>query len=347
VYSTENVRTTSRPTGRSWEPHVLVYTLRRLLISVPLLIISSMVVYLLVNLAGDPLAELKSRNPPVPEAVLQARRHALYLDHSLPAQYVHWLTGIVQGRFGPSITGLDIGADLQHRLGVTLRMVVLAMVLAIVLAVIVGVLSAVKQYSPGDYTATLLGFLALSMPVFWFAALLKEFLAIDINQAVGSVFVYTVGDQTPNLTGSFGSRLLNQLGHLLLPTLALAAVSYAAWSRYQRSSMLDVLNSDYIRLARAKGLSRSRVLVRHALRCALIPLTTIVALDVGVILGGAVITERVFAWHGMGEMLLTSVSTQDTNRILAWLMVSAVIVVLFNLFADLLYAYLDPRIRYA
>ena len=326
---------------------MLAYAFRRLLISVPLLILSSMIVYLLVNLAGDPLAELRGRNPPVPEAVLQQRRHDLYLDHSLPAQYWHWLTGIVQGNFGKSISGIDIGADLQHRLAVTLRMVVLAMLLAIVLAVVVGVLSAVKQYSPGDYAATLVGFLALSMPVFWLAALLKEFIAIDINRALGKTFIYTVGDSTPTLTGSLASRLSNQAGHLLLPTIALAAVSYAAWSRYQRSSMLDVLNSDYIRLARAKGLSKSRVLTRHALRCALIPLTTVVALDVGAILGGAVITERVFAWHGMGEMLLTSASSQDVNRLLAWLLVSAVIVVLFNLFADLLYAYLDPRIRYA
>ena len=326
---------------------MFAYALRRLLISIPLLLLSSAVVYTLVNLSGDPLADLKQRNPPVPEAVLQQRRHDLYLDLSLPAQYVHWLSGILHGSFGKSIQGIDIGADLQHRLGVTLRMVALAMILAILLAMVVGVLSAVKQYSPGDYTATLLGFLALSMPVFWFAALLKEFLAIDINKAIGSTFIYTIGDSTPNLTGGLLSRLSNQAGHLLLPTIALAAVSYAAWSRYQRSSMLDVLNSDYIRLARAKGLSRSRVLVRHALRCALIPLTTIVALDVGAILGGAVITERVFAWHGMGEMLLTSVDAQDINRILAWLTVSALIVVLFNLFADLLYAFLDPRIRYA
>lgn len=326
---------------------MFAYALRRLLISVPLLLLSSAVVYLLVNLSGDPLAELRGRNPPTPAAVLQQRRHDLYLDHSLPSQYWHWLSGIVQGRFGKSIQSIDIGADLQHRLAVTLRMVVLAMIIAVVLAVVVGVLSAVKQYSPGDYGATLIGFLALAMPVFWLAALLKEFIAIDINRALGQTFIYTVGDSTPNLTGSFFSRLSNQLGHLLLPTIALAAVSYAAWSRYQRSSMLDVLNSDYIRLARAKGLSRSRVLVRHALRCALIPLTTVVALDVGAILGGAVITERVFAWHGMGEMLLTSVNAQDVNRLLAWLMVSAVIVVLFNLFADLLYAYLDPRIRYA
>jgi peptide/nickel transport system permease protein len=326
---------------------VYAYALRRLLISIPLLLLSSMIVYALVHFAGDPLADLKGRNPPVPEAVLQQRRHNLYLDHSLPAQYWHWLTGIVRGDFGLSVKGIDIGADLHHRLGVTLRMVILAMLIAVILAMVVGVLSAVKQYSGIDYTATLLGFVALSMPVFWLAALLKEFLAIDINKWAGKTLVYTIGDSTPNLEGNFFDRFGNQLGHLILPTIALAAISYAAWSRYQRSSMLDVLNSDYIRLARAKGLSKRRVLVRHALRCALIPITTVVALDVGAILGGAVITERVFAWHGMGEMLLTSVTDQDVNRLLAWLMISAVIVVLFNLFADLLYAFLDPRIRYA
>lgn len=326
---------------------MFAYALRRLFISLPLLLLSSMIVYALVHYAGDPLADLEGRNPPVPPAVLDARRRLLGLDQPLPVQYWHWLTGVLHGDFGPSVKGIDIASDLTTRLGVTLRMVVLAMVIAVVLAVVVGVLSAVRQYSPIDYSATLLGFLALSMPVFWLAALLKEFLAIKLNNAVGKTVVYTVGDRTPNLEGSFWDKLPNIAGHLVLPTIALAAVSYAAWSRYQRSSMLDVLGSDYIRLARAKGLSRSRVLVRHALRCALIPITTVVALDVGAILGGAVITERVFAWHGMGEMLLTSVNDQDVNRLLAWLMVSAVIVVLFNLAADLLYAFLDPRIRYA
>ncbi len=323
------------------------YALRRVLISIPLLLLSSIIVYVLVHFAGDPLRDLEGRNPPVPEAVLQARREGLGLDQPLVTQYWHWLTGVLRGDFGPSVKGIDIGADLQRRLGVTLRMVVLAMVIAVIIAMVVGVLSAVKQYSTIDYTATLLGFLALSMPVFWLAALLKEFLAIQLNNAVGKTIVYTIGDRTPNLEGSFWDKLPNIAGHLVLPTIALAAVSYAAWSRYQRSSMLDVLNSDFIRLARAKGLSRRRVLVRHALRTALIPLTTVVALDVGAILGGAVITERVFAWHGMGEMLLTAVNDQDVNRLLAWLMVSAVIVVAFNLIADLLYAFLDPRIRYA
>ena len=141
--------------------------------------------------------------------------------------------------------------------------------------------------------------------------------------------------------------LLVAIGHLILPTVVLAMSSYASWSRFQRSSMLDVLNSDYLRLAKAKGLSRRKVMVRHGLRTALIPLTTQVTLDVAAILGGAVLTETVFGWQGMGSMLINGINNQDTNVILAWLVVSAIIVIAFNLIADLLYAVLDPRIRLA
>lgn len=325
---------------------MLSFVTRRLLVSVPVLLLSSFLVFVLVAAAGDPLADLRGRNPPVAESVIKARETALWINHPLPNRYWHWLSGIVRGDFGPSIKGLNIGSDLGHRMLITGRMVVLAMIVAVLLAILTGVLSAVRQYSGLDYTFTFAGFLFLSMPVFWFAALLKEFLAIKFNDALGRTVVYTIGDSTPNLSGNFFTRLPNYAGHLVLPTIALAAITYASWSRYQRSAMLDVLSSDYIRLARAKGLSRRRVMVRHALRTALIPLTTIVAVDIGATLGGAVITEQVFAWHGMGEMLINSVTDQDVNRTLAWLMVAGVVVILFNLLADVLYAFLDPRIRY-
>jgi peptide/nickel transport system permease protein len=224
--------------------------------------------------------------------------------------------------------------------------VVLASVLAVVLAIGAGVLSAVKQYTPTDYTFTFLGFLFLSMPVFWLAALMKEYGAIRLNQLFGEQVVYTVGAETPNFSGTFTERIANYAGHLILPTLALALISFAAWSRYQRATMLDVLGSDFIRLARAKGLSRRRVMIRHALRNALIPLVTVVAIDIGAIFGGAVITERVFSWQGMGALLVDAVNASDVNVLLAWLMVTSVIVVVFNLIADVLYAVLDPRIRY-
>src|SRR5919106_1611596 len=316
---------------------MLSFIFRRLLIAIPVVLLSSVLVFLLVAYSGDPLAELKGRNPPVPRQVIEAREHTLGLDKPLPTRYVTWLGNFVQGDMGKSIRGVEVRPLLWQRLKVTLRMVILASILAIVLAIGAGVLSAVTQYTPTDYTFTFLGFLFLSMPVFWLAALLKEFGAIRLNQLFGKQVVYTVGAETPNLTGSFFDRLGNYAGHLILPTLALALISFASWSRYQRATMLDVLGSDYIRLARAKGLSRSRVMTRHALRNALIPLVTVVAIDTGAIFGGAVITERVFSWQGMGALLVQGVQTSDVNILLAWLMVTSVLVVLFNLIADLLY----------
>jgi glutathione transport system permease protein len=325
---------------------MLSFIIRRLLIAIPLILLSSVLVFLLVVNSGDPLAELKGRNPPVPPQVIQNREHQLGLDKPLHTRYITWLGNFVRGDMGESVKGIEVRPLLWQRLKVTLRMVILASILAIVLAIGAGVLSAVKQYTPVDYTFTFLGFLFLSMPVFWLAALLKEYGAIRLNALFGKHVVYTVGAETPNLSGSLGHRLADWGGHLVLPTIALALISFAAWSRYQRATMLDVLGSDYIRLARAKGLPRSRVMVRHALRNALIPLVTVVAIDIGAVFGGAVITERVFSWQGMGALLIQGVITNDVNILLAWLMVTSVFVVLFNLIADVLYAVLDPRIRY-
>jgi peptide/nickel transport system permease protein len=325
---------------------MLSFIVRRLLIAIPVVLAASVLVFILVANSGDPLADLKGRQPPVPPQVIEAREKLIGLDKPLPQRYWHWLTNFVQGDMGLSIRGQEVRPLLWQRIQITLRMVILASVVAIVLAIGAGVLSAVKQYTVTDYTFTFAGFLFLSMPVFWLAALLKEYGAIRLNKLFGKQVVYTVGPETPNLAGSLGHRLADYAGHLVLPTIALALISFAAWSRYQRATMLDVLGADYIRLARAKGLSRSRVMVRHALRNALIPLVTVVAIDTGAILSGAIVTERVFAWQGMGSLLVQGVETSDPNILLAWLMVTSVLVVLFNLIADVLYAVLDPRIRY-
>jgi peptide/nickel transport system permease protein len=325
---------------------MLSFIIRRVLITIPLVLLASVLVFLLVANSGDPLADLKGRQPPVPPQVIEAREQQLNLDKPLAQRYWIWLTNFVQGDMGETIRGVEVRPLLWQRMKVTLRMVVLASIVAIVLAIGAGVLSAVKQYTVTDYTFTFAGFLFLSMPVFWLAALLKEYGAIRLNKLFGKQVVFTVGAETPNLTGSLGHRLADYAGHLFLPTIALVLISFAAWSRYQRATMLDVLGSDYIRLARAKGLSRSRVMTRHALRNALIPLVTVVAIDTAALFGGAVITERVFAWQGMGALLVQGVETSDVNILLAWLMVTSVLVVLFNLIADVLYAVLDPRIRY-
>jgi peptide/nickel transport system permease protein len=233
---------------------------------------------------------------------------------------------------------------------VTGRLIIAAVVIAVVLAVIVGVLGAVRQYKPSDYVMTFVVYLLIALPTFWFAALLKEYVAGGINRVFGHQVVYTLGEETPGLGlyGTSGEIWADRIGHLVLPTISLALLSFAAWSRFQRASMLDVLGSDYMRLARAKGLTYRRTVWKHGLRNALIPTTTVVALGVGTLFGGAVITETVFVWHGMGEYLLQDgIGQNDVNVVLGWLLVSAFFVVAFNLIADLLYAVLDPRIRLA
>jgi peptide/nickel transport system permease protein len=322
---------------------MIAFTIRRLLVSIPILLLSTFIVFMLVAWGADPLAALKTKNPPPPPSVIANEEARLGLNHGLLYQYWHWLTDlVVHGSFGPSILpGYDINAEVSRRFYVTLRLVVSAILIALILAVIVGVVTAVKQYSIMDYSATLVGFVFLSLPVFWFAILLKVW-AIRLNSTTGGNFIKTLGPPG----GDFGGPV-NAIGYLILPTITLALTSYATWARFQRASMLDVLNSDYMRLARAKGLSRRKVMVRHGLRTALIPLTTQVTLDVAAILGGTIITEKIFQWQGMGTLFYDGITTQDTNAVLAWLVISATLVIVFNLIADILYAVLDPRIRLA
>lgn len=325
---------------------MLNYALRRFLVAIPVIVASTFAVFLLVTLSGDPLANLKGRNPPPSPQVIAVEAQRLHLDEPPLQRYWTWITGVVRGDFGPSVrTNLDIGHEIATRFGVTVRLIAVAVVLALALAVVVGVLSAVKQYSGIDYGFTFAAFLFLSMPSFWFSVLLKQG-GISLNNLVGDRVVYTIGERSVVVEGGAWAQLADAAGHMVLPTISLALISFGAWSRFQRASMLDVLNSDYVMFARAKGLSRRRVVVRHALRTALIPMTTVTALDFASLISGAVITETVFQWRGLGEFLVTSVGQRDVYAVLAWLLVVAVAVIVFNLIADLLYALLDPRIRY-
>ncbi|MFP5023120.1 ABC transporter permease [Pseudonocardia phyllosphaerae] len=326
---------------------MLLYAVRRVVISIPILLVSSFIVFWLGTLSGNPLTPLILRNPPPPPQVLAAEAERLHLNQPLIPRYFSWLGGVFTGDFGPSVVSTqNIGHELGTRFWVTIRLVLVAMVIALVLAVLVGVYTAVRQYSKADYTATFLGFLFLAMPAFWLAILLKQG-GIDFNKSVGGQVISTIGSSSIPPPKGFFANLADIAGHMVLPTIALALVSYAAWSRFTRASMLETLNSDYVRLARAKGLSRRTVMYKHALRTALIPLTTVTALDVASILGGAVVTEKVFQWRGLGDYLLNSITTFDTYAVTSWLLVSAVIVIVMNLVADLLYGVLDPRIRYA
>lgn len=319
--------------------------LRRGATSLVVLGLASLLVHLMVTGLGDPLAELSRRNPPVPVAVIEDRRQELGLDRSPLRRYAEWLGGAVRGDLGEDLDGRPVAPVVWARLLVTLRLVVVAVALALALAVVVGVVSAMRQYSVADHAATFVGFLLLSTPVFWLAALLKEHVAIWVNHAVGFQLLYTVGAQTPNLHGGFWVQAADRLGHLALPATALALVLFAPWSRFQRAATLDVLGRDYVRLARATGASPRQVLVRQVLRTALVPLATVVAVDVSVVFGGAILVEKVFAWQGMGSLLVDGVTAHDPNLVMGWLMVTGAVVVACNLLADLAYGALDPRVR--
>ena len=319
------------------------FVLRRLLISIPVVVLASFLVFTLVAAGGDPLADLRQR-PGVSQATVALRAAELNLDKPIPQRYLIWAGGVARGDLGLAIDKEPVSDKLRRGFGITFRLVILATLLAVTVAISLGVFSAVRQYSIGDYAGTFFAFVFFSMPVFWLAGILKD-LGIRFNQAVGSTIFYTVGERTPNLQGGFFDTLGNRLGHLALPTLTLALLGMAAWSRFQRAAMLDVLSADYVRTARAKGLSELQVIAKHALRNALIPLTTVVALDFASTISGAIITERVFAWKGMGSILLEGIDRLDANVVTGWLLVTAVVVVVFNLVADILYGYLDPRIR--
>lgn len=327
---------------------MLLYTVRRLIASALVLLASSALVFVLVASTVDPLAQFRTKQPPPPPEFFAQKRAEFGLDKPIFARYWEWLTGVLTGDFGNNIAGNPVAPTLFTRLGVTARMVLAATILSILLAIVVGVYTAVRKNKLADYVATIVSYILIALPIFWFAVLLKEFVAIRFNDLIGQTVLYTQGEESPGLSlYAHGWELWkDRLSHLILPTIALTGITFAAWSRFQRASMLDVMSSEYMRFARAKGVPWRRVLIKHGLRNALIPLTTVVAIGVGAIFGGAIITETVFNWNGMGRYFTQEgLGQSDLNVVLGWLIVSAFFVVLFNLIADLLYAVLDPRIR--
>jgi len=330
---------------------VTAYIVRRALISVGVLLVGSFLLYVMVAVSGDPLAALKTRPGVTPE-VVETTARSLGLDRPVLVRYTDWLGGLVTGDWGTSVAlgqaRAEVLPTVLRAFWVTIRLVVIAEVLALLLGCGVGAIAALRQYSVTDYAATTAAFVLFSMPVFCIAIILKTY-GIEFNDVVtglgGERWLTTAGPPEGGFTGGPGEVLFRFTGTYLLPTITLAAVSFAAYSRFQRASMLETLRSDYVRTARAKGLTETQVVVRHALRNALIPVTTYFALQFGTVFGGAIVTEQVFGWHGMGSLLVDSIRQYDPDMLMGWLIVTATIVIVFNLVADILYSYLDPRIR--
>jgi peptide/nickel transport system permease protein len=316
------------------------FVARRLAYSIPVVIVASFLLFWAVRATFDPLAKLRQAHDPT---TVQREVERLGLDRSIPEQYLAWAKEFVTGDWGASSrTGGSVTTLIGHALWPTAQLMFWGILVGALIALALGVYSAVRQYSAGDYVLTSLSYVGISLPAFWFGLVLIQVLAVWPVQELGwqSPPFFFVGLHSEGHSG-FN---LDYVRHLVLPVATLTVTLIASWSRYARSSMLDALSSDYVRTARAKGVPRGEVIRRHALRNALAPFITVVALDAGVLFGGLIVTETIFSIPGMGRLFLESLQTGDVFVLIPWMMIVAVAVVALNLLADISYAVLDPRV---
>ncbi len=323
---------------------MLSYIIRRLLYSVAVLIAASFLVFFFVTVSGDPIAQLRITPNVSPESIktIEERKN---LDEPIPKRYWYWVQDAVTNKFGTTLLdNRPILPDLWRVMKNTLQLVIVAELLAILIAIAIGVYSALRQYSFFDYSATSLSFLGLATPVFWLGLMVQVGIVYVYNWTGHRVFpIANLNSVDPGKGVDFA---IDRAHHLVMPVLVLMVASIATYSRFMRAAMLEVVNSDYVRTARAKGLNERRVTMKHAFRNALIPLVTVVALNFGALLSGAVVTETVFSLDGMGLYFINALGTADPYPVMAWLMITATLIIVFNLVADIAYGVLDPRVRY-
>jgi peptide/nickel transport system permease protein len=373
---------------------VSTYVLRRLAISIPLLLVFSFIMYLALYKAGDPLARFR-QVPGLRAEDLQRIIELNHLDEPWYSGYWGWLKGFVTGDWGTSAVNPANTAteEIARRLPATFELLGGALIVSTIIGAFLGIFSALRRYSGFDYSSTAFAYLGYAMPTFLLGLFLQMFAiwmkdngwaiipfvaglililatvfharrskpalvtcAIGLVVAVfslvfwdrfggdGELVFYT---QTRFSPGNDSIWTLDHFRHLVLPVVTLSVISIAGWSRYQRSAMLDVLNADYLRTARAKGLPERTVVGRHALRNAMLPLITVMAIDIAALFSGAVITEQVFAWPGIGTLFLGSAFDRNVPVAMGIVMIGAIVVVVFNLLADVAYSLADPRIRLA
>jgi peptide/nickel transport system permease protein len=342
------------------------YILRRLLQAIPMLFILSLVLFVLVNIApGGPLAGHGRTRRPNPEKREQLKRQ-FGLDKPLPVQYIVWLVGndwmkvdvdgdgiaesygtrkgILRGDFGFSFRSRKPVLDeIKERVGNTIYLMTVTLIVVAIIAIPVGIISAIKQYSFFDISVTTLSFMGQAIPEFWLGMILIIVFYVWLKNPVTGEALLPAGGMKSLDTGF---SLVDRIQHLILP-VTMGAVGWVAWySRFLRSGMLDVIHQDYIRTARAKGLSERLVMFRHALKNALIPLVTILALDIPYIFAGSLYVELIFSWPGMGRLYYQAATGRDYPLLMAILIITASFTVIANLMADIAYGYLDPRIRF-
>ena len=315
------------------------YLIRRLLIAIPSLLGISLVLFTVLALApGDPFGELAS-NPNVPPAVRQALRTKYGLDDPVLLRYLHWLTAMARGDWGFSFASrVDVDDLILQRLPTTLFVVGSSQILALLIAVPIGIQAGLRPYSVFDQIANTLAFIGFSLPTFFTGLLLILLFSIKLDWLP---FVYQA-----DISATGWRWWWEHLRQAIMPVAVLGFFQAASYTRYVRSAVLDVARLDYVTTARAKGLNERTVTLRHVARNALIPVVTLVALQIPAVFGGAIVTEQIFRVPGIGSLLITSMLANDTPVVMAVTFVFACLVVLFNLLADLLYGWLDPRISF-
>ncbi|KGA08565.1 MAG: peptide ABC transporter permease [actinobacterium acAMD-5] len=320
------------------------FILKRFANFIVLVVIATTAGYLLAAIALNPRENFLGRNPPVPEYSINSILDNVNMNDQDPVleRYGTWVSGVIKGDLGLTIFSESVNNEFKNRIWVSFRLLILGSIFGAVFGVLIGVISAVRQYKFFDRTFGYSSYVILSTPVFLIAILLKLF-AVFINDKLGFTLFYTVGMNTPELTGS--ALFVNSLQHMILPSLALILGGVAFYSRWQRNSMLDVLGSDHLRTARAKGLNKRQALFKHGLRVAILPMATFFAYSFGLLIAGAAFTEQIFGWYGMGEWFIRAVNTNDINSVSAIVLFTAVLVLFAGFLADVLVAALDPRVR--
>ncbi|WEO78510.1 ABC transporter permease [Cryobacterium sp. SO2] len=326
---------------------MVFYTLRRFVNYFILSAIATCLAYVVASLALDPAAKYYGRNPQPSAHVIESILNGLGVNPDVPVlvRLWNWIVNLVtQGSLGETVGGKSVVAEIVTRSGVSLQLLLLGSIIGAILGVVLGVWGAVKQYSLSDQTVTYGSYLVFATPTFVIGVLLMIGATV-LNGVVGQQLITFTGSYSAGLTGSWWDLLVDRGVHLLLPTIALVLTGAASYSRYQRSVMLDVLASDYIRTARSKGRSRNSALVRHGVRVALIPMSTFFAYSFGTLVSGSIMLEIVFSFHGMGEFTLQAITQSDINAVAGSTLFLAVLVLFSSTLSEILYAALDPRVR--
>lgn len=313
------------------------YVLRRLMIAIPSLLGISLVLFVVLALApGDPFSELAT-NPNVPPEVQAALRARFGLDDPIYLRYLHWLNAMLHGDWGFSfVSRMNVDTLILQRLPTTLYVIGSAQILALLIAIPVGVYAATKPYSLFDRIANTLAFVGFSLPTFFTGILFILIFSVTLDWLP---FVYTTDIKSTGI-----HYALEMIRQAIMPVAVLGLFQAASMTRFVRSAMLDVIRLDYVTTARAKGLGQAKVIVKHVMRNAMIPVVTLIALQLPAVFGGAIVTEQIFRIPGIGSLLISSILSNDTPVVMAVTFVFACLVVLFNLIADVLYGWLDPRI---